>query len=64
MIDFLRFDQGVDPGLLAFFKSSNHFRLVQKMLLVLAKVLGANVFDLAELFVILLLEGFTMSLSR
>ena len=64
MIDFLRFDQGVDPSLLALLQGFHHFCLVQKMLLILAKVLRANVFDLAELFVILLLEGLAMSLGR
>ena len=62
LINFLWLYQSIDPILLPLLQRLDHLSLMQKVLLIFAEVLGANVFNLAQLLVILLLEVFSMSL--
>ena len=62
LINFLWLYQSIDPILLPLLQRLDHLSLMQKVLLIFAEVLGANVFNLAQLLVILLLEGLSVSL--
>ena len=55
MVDLLGFDQSIDPVLLPLFECLDHFRLMQQVLLILAEILGTDVFDLSKFLVILAL---------
>ena len=57
LISFLWLDKRIDPILLSSFKCFDDVLLVKQMLLVLAEVLRAHVFNAVQLVVVLLLQS-------
>ena len=55
LVQLLGLDQGVNPCLLPVFKRLYHLALVQQVLLILAEVLSADIFDFSKLFIVLFL---------
>ena len=62
MVDFLRLDESVHPVFLSLLECFDHLSLVQQVFLILAEVLRANILDLAQLVVVLFLQGLSMNL--
>ena len=62
LIHLLRLDQSIDPVFLPRLQRPNHLSLMEQMLLILTEVLGANVFNLAQLLVVFLLEPLSIFL--
>lgn len=63
LVDFLRLDECLDPAFLACLERLDQLSLMQQVFLVLAKVLSAHVLDLAQLLVVLVLEGLSVRLG-
>ena len=63
LVDLLRLNQSVDPMLLSLLESFDHLSLVKQVFLVLAEVLCTDIFDLAKLLVVNLLECVSVGLG-